>query len=166
MHSHAKTSAEIDGNLIYVSFLFLRKSRGKVLKKNCSTGNLSASLDGLVPWRACGATGRLAWLIASRQAGCPPASQPRWLCYIRSRLVETWLHPKIEFAGSQRGVVATALCRRVVGSKQFWEQLHGSASAQRGGYKLPFSGGALRDHQLRTRARMRRWTSTRPGPWS
>jgi len=44
MHSHAKTSAEIDGNLIYVSFIFLRKSRGKVLKKNCSPGILSASL--------------------------------------------------------------------------------------------------------------------------
>jgi len=42
MHSHAKTSAEIDGNLIYVAvpFLFLRKSRGEVLKKNCSPGNL------------------------------------------------------------------------------------------------------------------------------
>jgi hypothetical protein len=40
MHSHAKTSAEIDDNLIYVavSFLFLRKSRGEVLKKNCSPG--------------------------------------------------------------------------------------------------------------------------------
>jgi hypothetical protein len=34
----------------YVSFLFLRKSRGKVLKKNCSTGIFSASLGGLVPW--------------------------------------------------------------------------------------------------------------------
>src|SRR5882762_6435609 len=101
MHSHAKTSAEIDGNLIYVSFIFLRKSRGKVLKKNCSPGILSASLDGLVPRRACGATGRLAWLIASRQATCPPASKPRWMCYIRSRVVEPWLRPKIEFAGSQ-----------------------------------------------------------------
>jgi hypothetical protein len=103
MHSHAKTSAEIDGNLIYVAvpFLFLRKSRDEVLKKNCSTGIFSISLDGLVPWRACGATGRLAWLIASRQAGCPPASQPRWMCYIRSRIVEPWLHPKIEFAGAQ-----------------------------------------------------------------
>jgi hypothetical protein len=47
MHSHAKTSAEIDGNLIYVAvpFLFLRKSRGEVLKKNCSPGILSTSLD-------------------------------------------------------------------------------------------------------------------------
>src|SRR5437868_13569765 len=77
MHSHAKTSAEIDGNLIYVaaSFLFLRKSRGEVLKKNCSSGILPAGLDGLVLWRACGATGRLARLIGSRQARCPPASQ-------------------------------------------------------------------------------------------
>ena len=29
---------------------------------------------------ACGATGRLAWSISVRQAGCPPAPQPRWLC--------------------------------------------------------------------------------------
>jgi len=40
MHSHAKTSAEIDGNLIYVSFLFLRKSRGEVLKKKLQPANL------------------------------------------------------------------------------------------------------------------------------
>ena len=74
MHSHAKTSAEIDGNLIYVAvpFLFLRKSRGKVLKKNCSTGIFSASLGGLVPWASL--WGNLASCLVDRfSAGKMPA---------------------------------------------------------------------------------------------
>jgi hypothetical protein len=41
MHSHAKTSAKIDDNLIFISqsflLFFLRKSRGEVLKKILTT---------------------------------------------------------------------------------------------------------------------------------
>src|SRR5436305_7055019 len=42
---------------------------------------------------ACEATGRLVWSLLTRQARCPPAPQPRWLCYITpaTESVAYWL---------------------------------------------------------------------------